>query len=132
MKKFLSIIILIFYTCMSMGATVNVHYCMGEFKSVNFVLSKEGCKHCGKSKSSGCSKDCCKDKIKILKTEKDQKAENAFNSFLQLSGLLPITKISVHIFLDYAPSATVSIPWSNGPPRSSRTPFYIFACIFRI
>jgi hypothetical protein len=52
----------------SMGATINMHYCMDKFAGFSFTSSvKENCPKCG-MKNTG----CCKDKKKQIKLTLDQ------------------------------------------------------------
>ena len=130
MKKLLVSILAIFYLGASIGATVNLHYCMGEL--VNWDLSIQEthtCGNCGmemvKSKKNG----CCEDKHQRLQVEKDQKAENRYQPEAPV-GVAFITTFPSFVMPVIA-SVTEAYPVSNAPPRSI-VPLRIRYCIFRI
>ena len=130
MKKFLVSILAIFYLGTSVGATVNLHYCMG--KLVNWDLSiKEThtCGKCGMEKVKTKKNGCCEDKYHVLQVEKDQKGENRYQSEAPV-GIAVITTFPSFII---PVPATISeeYPVSNAPPRTG-VPIYIRICIFRI
>ncbi len=130
MKKFLVSILALFYLCTSVGATVNLHYCMGEL--VNWDLSIQEthtCDNCGMEKVKNKKNGCCEDKHHRLQVEKDQKAENRYQ---------PEAPVSVAVITTYpsfempvTSSVSEEYPVSNAPPRSI-VPLRIRYCIFRI
>ena len=130
MKKFLVSILAIFYLGTSVGATVNLHYCMGEL--VNWDLSVQDthtCGNCGMEKVKNKKNGCCEDKQHKLQVEKDQKAESRFQTD---------APVSIAVITTYPPfvmpvtsSITEEYPVSNAPPRSI-VPVRIRYCIFRI
>jgi hypothetical protein len=130
MKKFLVSILAIFYLGTSVGATVNLHYCMGRL--VNWDLSvKEThtCGKCGMEKVKAKKNGCCEDKYQVLQVEKDQKAENRYQP------AAPVAIAVVTTFLSFETPVASSIaeeyPVSNAPPRPS-VPICIRYCIVRI
>jgi hypothetical protein len=130
MKKFLFFILAVFYLGTSVGATVNLHYCMGRL--VNWDLSvKEThtCGKCGMEKVKAKKNGCCEDKHHVLQVEKDQKAENRYQ---------PAAPVGIAIITTFPPlitpvpsSVTEEFPVSNAPPRS-KVSACIRYCIFRI
>jgi hypothetical protein len=130
MKKFLVSILAIFYLSTSIGATVNLHYCMGRL--VNWDLSvKEThtCGQCGMEKVKAQKKGCCEDKQHVLQVAKDQKAENRYQTAAPV-GIAIITTFPSFI-TPIASTITEENPVSNAPPRSW-VPVRIRYCIFRI
>lgn len=130
MKKFLVSILAIFYLCTSVGATVNLHYCMGQL--VNWDLSiKEThtCSKCGMEKVKAEKNGCCEDKHHVLQVEKDQKGENRYQPEAPV-GIAIITTFPPYI-TPVASSISEEYPVSNAPPRSG-VPVRIRYCIFRI
>ena len=130
MKKFLVSILAVFYLGTSVGATVNLHYCMGRL--VNWDLSiKEThtCGKCGMEKVKTKKNGCCEDKYQVLQVEKDQKGEIRYQPGAPF-GIAVIT-----IFPSFTTPVPSSIseeyPVSNAPPRSW-VPVRIRYCIFRI
>ena len=74
MKRFLVTILSILYMASAMGATVEIHYCMGKNMGANFVHKEDDkCRKCGmhKSKTNG----CCKDEHKTFKTSDHHQAK---------------------------------------------------------
>ena len=68
MKKAIVILLLIFYSASTIGATINMHYCMNKFASWSLSnVKKEKCANCG-MKNTG----CCKDEKKEIKLTLDQ------------------------------------------------------------
>lgn len=61
MKKLTICILAVFYLCFSSGATMHLHYCMGEFVSFSlFDTNKGACSKCGMEnheEKAGCCKD---------------------------------------------------------------------------
>lgn len=61
MKKLASVILIIIYFAFSAGATVSLHYCMGEYTGFSFNLLKEDpCSKCEINKHKDES-NCCND-----------------------------------------------------------------------
>jgi hypothetical protein len=65
-KRILTITLLFAYLICVSGVRINVHYCGGKIKDISFfqVKEKDGC--CGNKMRS---KNCCKDKLAILKVK---------------------------------------------------------------
>lgn len=82
MKKAIVILLLVLYSASTIGATINMHYCMNKFAGYSFKeVKKDKCPKCG-MKNTG----CCKDQKKQIKLSLDQqKAE-----FNQISSCQPI------------------------------------------
>jgi hypothetical protein len=130
MKKLLVSILAIFYLGTSVGATVNLHYCMGRL--VNWDLSiKEThtCGKCGMEKLKTKKNGCCEDKYQVLQVEKDQKGENRYQPGAPV-GIAVITTFP-SLITPVIASTPEEYPVSNAPPRSP-IPARIRYCIFRI
>lgn len=128
MKKFLVSILAVFYLGTSLGATVNLHYCMGRLVNWDFSHNeKRTCDKCGmkKVKRTG----CCEDKYKVLQVEKDQKAESTYHPGAPVA--IAVTTIFPSFSVPVPASLTEAWPVSNSPPRSA-IPARIRYCIFRI
>jgi len=128
MKKLLVSILAVFYLGTSLGATVNLHYCMGRLVNWDFSHNeKRACDNCGmkKVKKTG----CCQDKYKVLQVEKDQKAESTWHSSAPVA--VAVTTIFPSFSVPVPASITEAWPVSNSPPRSV-IPARIRYCIFRI
>ncbi|HEY0669464.1 MAG TPA: hypothetical protein VGD22_14870 [Sphingobacteriaceae bacterium] len=130
MKRLILTIIAVFYLGVSSGATVHLHYCMGQMIEWGLVSKNpEKCGKCGMNTES--SKDCCKNEAKQVKFESDQKISQ---NFLQLKAL------SIDLgFFHYTSETDVysfalleEYPISNAPPEAYSTPVFIRNCNFRI
>jgi hypothetical protein len=71
-KKAIVILLLVLYSASTIGATINMHYCMDKFAGFSFSnTKKEKCAKCGMTNTG-----CCKDEKKQIKLTLDQqKAE---------------------------------------------------------
>ena len=132
MKKPIVAILALLYLSTSAGTTVYFHYCMG--KLVNWSLwesSGKNCSICGMHKSNTSSKNgCCKDEVKQIKSEKDQKlTESTFNLIQLTSVAVPTSQVELGPLK--ISSITEANPISHSPPRG-QVAIYIRNCIFRI
>lgn len=135
MKKLLVFILAVFYLGTSVGATVNLHYCMGQLVNWDFSHKQKRtahtrCDKCGMEKVKSKKNGCCEDKYKVLQVEKNQKAENAYQA-----GQPPVTAAVITPFPSFISPVVASVseehPVSNAPPRSG-IPSRIRYCVFRI
>lgn len=71
MKNVAVTILLILYFTTSIGATIRMHFCMGEL--ISWTLNTKGkddkCSKCNMK----CEKGCCEEKTQVVKIDKDQK-----------------------------------------------------------
>lgn len=130
MKKFIVAILAILYLSTSMGATIQLHYCMGRLVDWGMARNDNSkCSNCGMEKKG--HKGCCKDEYKLIKNENDQKISE---SFTQLSKIT--SEIAQINFPDYsiklANAFAIEFPKTNSPPRSCQTPINILNCVFLI
>ncbi|RPD43459.1 HYC_CC_PP family protein [Paracnuella aquatica] len=76
MKKVLSTILLILYFTFSAGATMHLHFCMGEFAGISLSDTNTGtCGKCG-MESHDEKNDCCKDVPVSFKITDDQSSSS--------------------------------------------------------
>ena len=88
MKKCLAFILTFIYISFSVGATLNVHYCMGEMVGASlFTLRDQECGKCGMEKHTNESKNCCRDISIFLKSGDD----HTFPQFHYVSTALSFT-----------------------------------------
>ena len=128
MKKILSTITVFVYFAVTCGVMVNFHYCMDRYSSFKFYSAADDkCDLCGmNTKTNG----CCRDEIKILKLDGDQKVSEVFFSFYEVSPL----QITPSGFIC---SAFYSVPVSghfnnHSPPLITMQDTYLQNCVFRI
>lgn len=132
MKKFLVAIIAVLYMGTSIGATVQLHYCMGKLADWGIGQKPAAtCSKCGMDKSAIKSNPCCKDEHKFFKNSSDQKStESAFLMLQLMPAIVPssyLDVVSVGI-----PTTTENNPVSHAPPHLNGLPVYIRNCVFLI
>jgi len=133
MKKILVAILAMLYLSTSIGATINMHYCMGKLVEWGLWHSKnDKCSNCGMEKENDLSGNgCCKDEYKQIKLDKDQKI---VQSSIQLTSFSSITLIPA--FISYhdvvLSSLSEKYPNNNAPPRSQQHSLFLLNCVFRI
>ncbi|MCU7551839.1 hypothetical protein OCK74_22155 [Chitinophagaceae bacterium LB-8] len=130
MKKFLVTILAILYFVASTGATVHIHYCMGEMVSWKLwhkVDPKKKCSKCGMTNKKG----CCEDKHQSLKIEKDQVAPIPKFEYtdLQIHVAAPTYSDSPSAVI---PSFAITNPNAHAPPRTGKVAAFIRNRVFRI
>jgi len=125
MKKFLTILLSVFYFGSSSGMVYNLHYCLDEI-FVSVGSQENFCKICKTDKKN----DCCKSEIKIAKTDLAQAASIlTLNPFTSV-GLLPqnsVQHFSSPIFIKNYFSVSI-----NAPPDKIIPPLFLQYCNFRI
>ncbi len=130
MKKFIVTILAIFYLGASSGATVHVHYCMGELIAWGISDDEtDDCSNCGMEK--GNSEDCCKDEHHKLTLKDSPKASPVVYEFNSPGIGTP----SIGTFA-YAPLSVATVVEKQllieSPLRTQATPAFIRNCNFRI
>ena len=129
MKKFLVTILALVYLGSSIGATVNLHYCMGKLKTWDlFHTSKNTCGSCGMEKAK---MGCCHDEQKQLHAAQDQQLTISdfqfhINNTAAVSQGLP----SFAIFHPVAILMT-NVPVCS-PPGPGKLPIFVRCRNFRI
>ena len=112
MKRFLVIILSILYMASAMGATVEIHYCMGKNMGANFVhKTDDKCRKCGmhKSKTNG----CCKDEQKTFKTSDHQQVNVSFDFAHAAAIVLPSI-----VYQSYPFYASQQLCWTSVRPHA--------------
>ncbi len=130
MKRVLATILAIIYLTTSVGATVQLHYCMSDL--VGWELSAKqssSCSTCGMTKKG--HKGCCHNEQKIIKIEKDQKNVEESSVILKAPLALIQTNYSVFPRVDLFNSIEEN-PVSNAPPHKYKVPVYLYNSVFRI
>lgn len=132
MKKFITTLLAVLYICTSTGATLQMHYCMGQLADVELGHKKgETCGKCGMTKEMGKESDCCKDVHKFLKNDTDQKSAQAGLQLMQLlaAALPPYSLYFQDVFF---PTLCIQNPVSHAPTIINTTAVYIRNCAFLI
>ena len=126
MKRILVSILAVFYLASSVGATVQLHYCMDKF--IDWSLWKrdgDKCDKCAMEKDGG----CCKDENKLVKNNFDQKATES--SFEIIQFLAATFSVAVFNIAEFYSSLIHEHPVIHAPPISGQE-IYIRNCVFRI
>ena len=128
MKKIISTITVFLYFAVTCGIMVNFHYCMDRYSSFKlYAPADEKCDLCGmNTKNHG----CCRDEVKILKLQDDQKTSEVVFSFYNVTPLEIIPS-------EFICSAFFSVPVSehfnnHSPPLLTMQDTYLQNCVFRI
>ncbi|MFF5383314.1 HYC_CC_PP family protein [Pedobacter suwonensis] len=132
MKRILLTILAFFYLGVSSGATVHLHYCMGELVKWSLTTPDEGnCELCGMTKNATKKNSCCKDDYKQAKVDQSKKATQLVYEFKQFPAVFQHTFNSdAHqIALSALKTNTV---FSNAPPERLSVPVFIRNCTYRI
>lgn len=131
MKKLAILILAVIYLGTATGATVNLHYCMGEFAGMELGHSDYGsCSSCGMEKLASADDDCCKDEQKTIKLNDAHKSAQVF---FELGLISPSIVHMSHVVSSFAlPTITESYPLVNAPPRQTHAPVYLSTRSIRI
>ena len=130
MKKALATISLFVYLLVTCGVIVNFHYCMNRLDSLQLYSAQdEVCGKCGMhiDDASG----CCRDEVKIIKLEEDQKVHNGL--VFSLAPLGPPEQFTSLYLL----TSLINFPGSrhflnHSPPLLDDSDSYIANRVFRI
>lgn len=129
MKKIFSTITVFLYFAMSCGIIVNLHYCMGSFQSYDLYTSvKKSCDRCGMplDKKHG----CCKDEIKIIKLQNDQRTTQLSYDFRKIE--TPVIVPTGFIAASINKIDGLSDSYQYPPPLLTDGDIYLQHCVFRI
>ncbi|WP_407482036.1 HYC_CC_PP family protein [Elizabethkingia meningoseptica] len=129
MKKTILILLAFFYSAVSSGAVVKLHYCIEEVVSCNMEHTTSG------SSPDECkvvkTPDCCKTKIELVKTDVAKNAELLQLQMASSFALIPDTGyVSQHVL--FYPEKLGQDYLSNAPPRLRQLPIFILNCNFRL
>lgn len=132
MKRFALLILSLLYLSTSIGAGINLHYCMGKLvDSSLFELDAANCNKCGMEKGGRAEDDCCKDEHKKVKVQDEHKVSNI--SFIEVPPVFPALLPTLYELPDVlVTSYFLDFPVCHAPPRSSSNPDYILNCTFLI
>ena len=127
MKRILATILAFVYLATSTGATINIHYCMGELVSHSLV-KEDTCGKCGMEKTE---EGCCEDVAKVIQTPQDDHSyQSANHTFTPFIAILQTNYIVVPSPVTF--TALLQAAKNHSPPGSSGTSLYIRNCVFRI
>lgn len=130
MKKTILSITLISYLIVTCGVMVNFHYCMDRLASTEFFgAAVKVCGKCGMNMHK--SKGCCRDEVKIIKMEVDQKAAS------HISFDLPALDAMVCLPSQFITTSFINVKetrhyHNHSPPLLTEQDTYLKNSVFRI
>jgi|SRR5882724_8869531 len=132
MKRFLATILAVLYLSTSIGATIHMHYCMGEFVSWELMHKKNptnNCEKCGMPISK--KKGCCDDRHAIIKVKGEHKLSN--NDVYFFKCFYGIYKPELQILkVQYISLADLPNQIANAPPPLTKISLFLYICLLRI
>ena len=98
MKKVIVILLLFFYSAATIGATVNMHYCMNKFAGYSLsTIKKDKCSKCGMNNSK--KNSCCKDEKKQIKLSNDQQKTTLNNTVnILFTSVVNVTPVYINSY----------------------------------
>ncbi|MGZ8559757.1 MAG: HYC_CC_PP family protein [Chitinophagaceae bacterium] len=130
MKKIIFSIVLFSYLAVSSGVIISFHYCMNRLASTQlFAAESKQCGKCGMQTKD--SNGCCRDEVKMVKMEDDQKLTASFT--FELPALYAV----YHLPSDFITASLYNIPatrhfLNHSPPLLSSQDTYLQNSVFRI
>jgi len=130
MKKAVASISLFVYLLVTCGVVVNFHYCMNRLDSLQlYAGGTEICGKCGMHIDEAMG--CCRDEVKIIRLEEDQKVHN--ETVFELPSISPVYQVPsaflVTSFLNYADT---KLFLNHSPPLLDEGDTFLSNCVFRI
>ncbi|WP_449401681.1 HYC_CC_PP family protein [Flavisolibacter nicotianae] len=130
MKKLVAIIMLLVYFTATTGATVTMHYCMGELRSWKLWPAggkKEVCSICGMEKKGG----CCEDRVMMVRLDKKHQLPATLQKDLPSSPVTVIPGYAKSIFATVNGLTCKKRP-ATSPPFFDPIPLFVSYCVYRI
>lgn len=126
MKRPLVAILAFFYIVIASGITVNIHYCMGDFASVEYGLpANDACSVCGMKEKKG----CCHTEYKLVKIQDAHQLAKINVEFSKL----PATPVQIASLPPVAISQQVNFGLQyHSPPDERLNEIYLHNNVFRI
>ena len=124
MRKFVTAILAVLYLGTSSGATMHMHYCMGQLADWGMSNSKsKACPKCGMEQKDKVNKGCCSDQQQFIKDTSPQIFTENLQIFQLFSAAIPVSFIELTTLNIL--SENVEIPSSHAPPRQHGVAIYI-------
>jgi hypothetical protein len=132
MKKIALVIVASLYIIATTGASLNLHYCMGELADWGFGTNKsKTCGFCGMEKGDEKDNGCCKDEQKFIKNDNDQKFVESATYTLKIPAVAQLPVYTASACIQFV-SVKEQNPVSHAPPRYKCLPIYISNRFFLI
>ncbi len=128
MKKGIVILLLLIYSVSTIGATINMHYCMNQFAGWSLTSEKkEKCAKCG-MRNTG----CCKDEKKQIKLTLDQQKSSLNLAIAAPLGVEENKIISFQINKFVSFNNNYTLPYLHAPPLISLKDMQVLYSTFLI
>jgi len=129
-KKAIVLILLVIYASTTIGATIQLHYCMNQFSNLSLTHSsnEEKCSKCGMTENKN---GCCHDKKIQFKVKLDQQKTGVIQFKNILSSSI-ITKADTKYLLNKIFTFTKTYPVSHAPPFSFQERVHVLHCTYLI
>lgn len=132
MKKIIVAILALLYITTSTGATIHMHYCMGELADWGIGHNdSKTCGKCGMDKSDEKDNGCCKDEQKQVKLETDHQKAGLVGFIKILAAPVistPVPDFNFKPFLQITESDTTCY----APPDIGYLALHVLHCVFLI
>lgn len=127
MKKITAIFLLILFLISNSGIAVAAHYCGGKLSSIVFFkLQNHPCK-CGKK---AMKKDCCKDKVVIIKGENNAIKSQIVVKITCIDNIVSVT--NTYNILPIFTTKNIFFSFLKVPIFKPKTPIYLLDGVFLI
>jgi hypothetical protein len=131
-KKLIAIFFLLNYTFTAVGATVHMHYCMGNFVEWSLKENKERkCGKCGMKETAN-KKGCCKDEQKEFKLKIDQQKSSIADVIKVMGSAAHITPTPSYTTYIQKPIANFNYSNYRPPPNIQNQNLQVLYCTFLI
>jgi hypothetical protein len=128
MKKGIVILLLLIYSVSTIGATINMHYCMNQFAGWSLTSEKkEKCAKCG-MRNTG----CCKDEKKQIKLTLDQQKSSVNLAIAARLSVAENKIISFQINRFVSFNNNDTLPYLHAPPLISLKDMQVLYSTFLI
>ena len=128
MKKGIVILLLLIYSVSTIGATINMHYCMNQFAGWSLTSEKkEKCAKCG-MRNTG----CCKDEKKQIKLTLDQQKSSVNLAIAARLSIAENKIISFQINRFVSFNNNDTLPYLHAPPLISLKDMQVLYSTFLI
>jgi len=128
MKKGVVILLLLIYSVSTIGATINMHYCMNQFAGWSLTSEKkEKCAKCG-MRNTG----CCKDEKKQIKLTLDQQKSSVNLAIAARLSVAENKIISFQINRFVSFNNNDTLPYLHAPPLISLKDMQVLYSTFLI
>ena len=133
MKRFVFTILSALYLVTASGATVQLHYCMGELESWSLGQKEQKvCGKCGMEKNRVEHDDCCKDEYKQMKLNIDQRMNLTSTTCVTFFEIILSSPFPFEYVQKLQGQNQPASYHSNSPPQSCIIPVYLRNENFRL